>query len=68
MTVKELSIYAKIHSAELGEDVRVSRLLGVVKDERTSRIVAGPPPSEFVKRGKTTDQCFDPGGKLTLQS
>ena len=28
MTVKELSTYAKIHSAKLGEDVHVSRLLG----------------------------------------
>ncbi|KAF2176782.1 hypothetical protein K469DRAFT_742801 [Zopfia rhizophila CBS 207.26] len=39
MTAKELSTYANIHSAELREDVRVSRLLGVVEDERTSRIV-----------------------------
>lgn len=39
MTIRQLSTYAKIHSAELGEDVRVSRLLGVVEDERTSRIV-----------------------------
>ncbi|KAF1846718.1 uncharacterized protein K460DRAFT_367460 [Cucurbitaria berberidis CBS 394.84] len=39
MTVTELATYAKIHSAELGEDVRISRLLGVVEDEHTSRIV-----------------------------
>lgn len=39
MTVTEISTYAKIHSAKLGEDVHVSRCLGVVKDEAASRIV-----------------------------
>ncbi|KAF1963921.1 hypothetical protein BU23DRAFT_585827 [Bimuria novae-zelandiae CBS 107.79] len=38
MTHRELSTYAKIHAAELKEDVRTSRLLGVVEDEGTSRI------------------------------
>ncbi|KAF2467282.1 uncharacterized protein BDR25DRAFT_376225 [Lindgomyces ingoldianus] len=39
MTVTELATYTKINAAKLGEDVRVSRLLGVVEDEHTSRIV-----------------------------
>ncbi|KAF2786131.1 hypothetical protein K505DRAFT_412129 [Melanomma pulvis-pyrius CBS 109.77] len=39
MTLTELATYAKIHATEFGEDVRVSRLLGVVEDEHTSRIV-----------------------------
>ncbi|KAF2106478.1 hypothetical protein BDV96DRAFT_591006 [Lophiotrema nucula] len=39
MTVTELATYAKIYAADLGEDVRISRLLGVVEDEHTSRIV-----------------------------
>ncbi|KAF2791530.1 hypothetical protein K505DRAFT_363729 [Melanomma pulvis-pyrius CBS 109.77] len=38
MTARELSTYAKIHSAQLKEDVLTSRLLGVVEDEGTSRI------------------------------
>jgi hypothetical protein len=39
MTVTELATFTKITAAKLGEDVRVSRLLGVVEDEDTSRIV-----------------------------
>jgi hypothetical protein len=38
-TLKELSAYAKIHAAQVGANVRVSRLLGVVKDEKTTRII-----------------------------
>lgn len=38
-TLKELSAYAKIHAAQLGANVRTSRLLGIVKDEPTTRIV-----------------------------
>ncbi|KAF2754344.1 hypothetical protein EJ05DRAFT_479861 [Pseudovirgaria hyperparasitica] len=38
MTSRELSTYAKIHAAELKEDVHTSRLLGLVEDEVTSRI------------------------------
>lgn len=37
--LKELSAYAKIHAAQLGANVRISRLLGIVKDESTTRIV-----------------------------
>ncbi|KAF2669540.1 hypothetical protein BT63DRAFT_263871 [Microthyrium microscopicum] len=39
MTVTEISTYAKILAAALGEEVRISRLFGLVKDEQTSRIV-----------------------------
>ena len=39
MTVRELSTYTKIHSAGLGDDVYVSKLLGIVEDEQTSRTV-----------------------------
>jgi hypothetical protein len=39
MTLTELSTYTKINAAEFGTDVRVSRLLGIVEDEHTSRIV-----------------------------
>ena len=28
----------------------------------------GPPPSEFVKRSETTEQCFDPSGKRAASS
>lgn len=39
MLVTELDTYAKIEAAGFGEDVRISRLLGVVQDEHTSRVV-----------------------------
>jgi hypothetical protein len=39
MTVTELATYSKIRAAGLGDHVRVSRLLGFVEDEHTSRIV-----------------------------
>lgn len=39
MTVRELYTYARIHSANFGPDVRISRLLGVVEDEASSRCV-----------------------------
>lgn len=38
MTYRELCTYAKIHGAKLEDDVRISRLLGIVEDEGTSRI------------------------------
>ncbi|KAF1963734.1 hypothetical protein CC80DRAFT_511962 [Byssothecium circinans] len=38
MTARELATYAKIHSAKLPQDARISRLLGVVEDEKTSNI------------------------------
>ncbi len=38
MTSRELSTYAKIHAAKLKEDVHISRLLGAVENEGTSRI------------------------------
>jgi serine/threonine protein kinase len=38
-TVIELATYIKIYAADFGEDVRVSRLLGVVEDEHMSRVV-----------------------------
>jgi len=39
MAVTELATYAKMRAAELDEDVRVSRLLGIVEDQQSSRIV-----------------------------
>ena len=38
MAIRELSTYAKIHTAGLKEDVHTSRLLGVVENQETSRI------------------------------
>ncbi|KAF1828355.1 hypothetical protein BDW02DRAFT_593294 [Decorospora gaudefroyi] len=38
-TVTELDTYAKIYAANLGEDVRVCHLLGVVEEEPTSRTI-----------------------------
>ncbi len=38
MTSRELSTYAKIHAAKLKEDVHISRLLGAIENEGTSRI------------------------------
>jgi hypothetical protein len=39
MTLTELATYTKINAAEFGDDVRISRLLGIVEDEHTSRIM-----------------------------
>lgn len=39
MTVTELATYTKINAAKLSEDVHVARLLGVVEDKHTLRIV-----------------------------
>lgn len=39
MTVTELDTYAKIAAAGFGDDVRVSRLRGVVQDQDTERVV-----------------------------
>jgi hypothetical protein len=38
-TVRELAAYAKIQAAKFGPEVRTSQLLGVVEDEKTSRVV-----------------------------
>jgi hypothetical protein len=64
MTVTELATYTKISAANFGEDVRVSRLLGVVEDEHTSRIVGLL--LSYIDCGNTTLSCAARAGERTL--
>ncbi|KAF2020987.1 hypothetical protein BU24DRAFT_416667 [Aaosphaeria arxii CBS 175.79] len=60
-TVTELATYAKMRAAGLGDDVRVSRLVGVVEDEGTGRVVGlllG-----YVECGNRTLVCAASDGK-----
>lgn len=58
-TLKELAAYAKINGAQFGANVRVSGLLGIVKDESTCRIVGLL--LSYIECNNTTLLCAERG-------
>lgn len=64
-TITELATYVKIHAAELGGNVHVSRLLSAVEDEHTPRIVRMP--LSCIDCGDTTLSCAARASERTLR-
>ena len=73
VTLSPQTLIPSANSQQTWDLFEGEHLFGDIFDEKgghdpfkhLARMVAlvGPPPREFIKRSKTTDQCFDPEGK-----